>query len=798
MSARLAAFLLRHRWPVFIALLLVTFVAVGFAFRIDFDFTPQAVLAGNDDLVAYSEEFKETFGYEDAVLLVLIEATGKRDILDRRVLTWQGEIATDLAALPHVTRVENLATVKLSRLRLIGPPWVTTVPLVRRLPVDEAAEQRVRASVKGFELVEGALFSADQRIAAMIVVIDPDARDIDETREVVDSVKAEFKRRPPPEGYRLRMSGLPALRVDIVNHLETDQTRLLPVAGVLFFLVLALLFRCMSGTLVPMLAVGVGLALTIGALVATGQTLNIVSNILPVMLLIIGISNCVHIVSRYAEESERAGGNQLVAARRTMSRMILPCLLTYLTTAIGFSSLMAARSEALRDVGWQAAMGMAFLYLSTIIVMGTLLASFKAPSHGGFTPGSESPLTRIVAAIGFWVAQHPRITLALAGAVVIGSAWSGRNVVVNSYMIETYDEGHPTIETMRMVENHLGGFISLDISLTADEPGRFRDPLVYRHIADAEAFALEQDSVLFTRSYVDLQQEVYANLRRRAELRDELPSLDENGRRRIRRVERLSRRVADMLDYDAYITGDGQRARVLIRMRDIGTRRALELIDRLETKLAELFPPDSGVTFRLTGDAYINAKAMDGFIRDLFYALLGASVVVFAIIAILFGSMRIGLIAIPPNMTPLIVTLGYMGLRGYDMTAGNVIVFAISLGVAVDDTIHFLSRFREEAKRTDDTAVNIRRAFRSTGRAIVLTTVLIVSGLAILHGSDFVPTRRFAELTSVTMAAALFGDLFLLPACLMLFWKKSSRFARRDGAEAPQKGAATRKLTPLN
>jgi hypothetical protein len=224
--------------------------------------------------------------------------------------------------------------------------------------------------------------------------------------------------------------------------------------------------------------------------------------------------------------------------------------------------------------------------------------------------------------------------------------------------------------------------------------------------------------------------------------------------------------------YGAFVSPDGRHARILLQLRDAGTRRELELIRDLEARLAAVFPAGCGIEARLTDDVYLHARAMDRFVRDLLWSLMGASVIIFGVIALLFWSLRLGIVAILPNVTPLVITLGYMGIRGYDMNAGNVIVFAISLGIAVDGTIHFLARFREEIKARGGAAQAIWRSYISTGRAIVLTCVLIVAGLGVLLLSEFLPSRRFAELTGVTMLGALVGDLFLLPACLMLMWKR--------------------------
>src|SRR5690606_34696738 len=133
-----------------------------------------------------------------------------------------------------------------------------------------------------------------------------------------------------------------------------------------------------------------------------------------------------------------------------------------------------------------------------------------------------------------------------------------------------------------------------------------------------------------------------------------------------------------------------------LKIRDVGTRETLILVDLLEARMRELFPPGSGIETRVTGDAFVNAKALTGMIYELISSILTGSLVIFGLVSLIFRSLRIGLITIPPNVIPLLVTLGYMGWRGFDMNAGNVIVFTISLGIAVDNTIHYILRFREE------------------------------------------------------------------------------------------------------
>ncbi len=244
------------------------------------------------------------------------------------------------------------------------------------------------------------------------------------------------------------------------------------------------------------------------------------------------------------------------------------------------------------------------------------------------------------------------------------------------------------------------------------------------------------------------------------------------------------------------MSADGKRARIRIRLKEIGSRKTIELIREIEARLAVAFPANGPVEARLTGEAYVNAHALTTLIRDLFWSLVTASLVIFSLIAIEFRSLRAGLIAALPNLTPLVITLGYMGLRGYDMNVANVIVFTICLGLADDNTIHFLYRFREELAADGDVTAAIQRAFRGTGRAIVATSLLLAAGMAVLTVSHFVPTRRFAELTCVTILGNLLGVLLLLPACLVLAWKKPAAGHEVEAKRDPLIEAQPRVISP--
>jgi predicted RND superfamily exporter protein len=462
-------------------------------------------------------------------------------------------------------------------------------------------------------------------------------------------------------------------------------------------------------------------------------------------------------------------------ARITIQEMSKTCFLTLATTAIGFGSLLVAHAELLQSLALQAAMGMMCCYVclmavlpATLVLCGSRLCphrcsaisseSIVAATDNASHTVVNSRLDNFWTSLGAFISRHAAAIVLLHLLLAGWTLWSSRNIPINSYMFETYDSDHPTMDAVRIMDDRMSGLISLEVQLRARDASRVFDEEVAAALSKLRQQIPQDERVTFYRDYVEFLS-VFDHGRTITD--DSTAAADS-----LRRVQLALKQLDDPAVTSAFLGKDEPVARVMMRIRDVGSAGMKDLIKSVTQNLKQQLPND--IQFTLTGDAYLHAVCMDAFVRDLFYSLIAASGVIFMLITVLFRSLRIGLISAIPNMLPLFMTLGYMHLRGYEMTAGNVIVFAISLGIAVDDTIHFLARFRDERKSVSSQEA-IQGTLSTSGRAIVLTSVLVVSGLSVLTFSDFVPTRRFAELTAITMCTALPGDLMLLPALLALF-----------------------------
>ncbi|APZ93939.1 efflux RND transporter permease subunit [Fuerstiella marisgermanici] len=788
--SRLFDFLIARPKSTLLAVTTFTLLIGLGALRLRIDFSPQQVYIGEDNSVEFSEAHKKMFRFEDSIVLVVLEAVDEQSLLREDCLRWMKDLADGVRDLEGVRVVTSLATLERPRINIRGNDRVTWSHLLS----EELYSDRdyLLDRVERLPLLNDTLISSDNQMMMTLIDLDPAARSITAVTERVNAITDVIARLPTPANTDTFVSGVPAIRVDVINSIIRDQTQMVPLCSALFLVVSFIIFRSFKVTLLCLVAALTSVVMTMGLMGWFGIMFSVMSNMIPALLLIIGAANNVHVLSRFQVEVRQSGNDYATCAKTTMMEMSRTCLLTLATTGIGFGSLLVARSELLQSLAVQAAAGMACCYFGlmfvlpqTLILCGSALARRADNNHKKSSPAADSTvpattenvrlktsrLDTMWKTFGTMIGRYSVAIVAFHLLLAGWTVWSARNIPVNSYMFETYDGDHPTMEAVRKIDEHMSGLISLEIQLQADTREELFQPEVALALAKVrEAIGLDE-RVTFYRDYI----EFLSSFDRGRTLEGDSEAIGAS----LKRIQLALRQIGDPEVTSSFLAREEPAARVMMRIHDVGSAGMKALIADVDVILKKELPQN--ISFAITGDAYLHAFCMDAFVRDLFTSLVTASGVIFLLITLLFRSLRIGLIAAVPNMFPLVMTLGYLHLRGYELTAGNVLVFAISLGIAVDDTIHFLARFRDE-RRNAEPLEAVRNTLHTSGRAIVLTSVLVVSGLSVLIFSDFVPTRRFAELTAITMCSALPGDVILLPALLNLF---AGRGRRQVQTETP-------------
>ena len=778
---RLAAWQIRHRGWVVLLLVALTLGSLALLTRLEFNFRPEALQKFSEEEQRFDAEHRQRFEIRDNILLVILAGDRPGAALDARGLTLQYRIAAlveesglgegifGLTSLPRKDAAARMMAFALGR-----PPR-----LVEQLPIDAATVELVQQQVAGSRMVPGQLVSKDGTTAAVVVALRPELEDhslldapLAELQEQLDTLvtdEASAEAAASAEGvavadgtthYSVQFAGLPFVRVETVRNLKSEQRGFWPLTAVVYLLLLFVLYRHLGMTVLPLVAVGFASLWGLAVLPLTGTQVNVVNNIVPSLVLVIGVCNAVHMLHSFRQARWR-GQDPSQAARTMMAELGFPAFLTTVTTAIGFASLMTARNESLRQLGWQAGAGVMLSYVALVILLPTVTSLFpdrplaRGTSRDGW--GEARWLDGLVGTMQRW----PKTVLVGACAALVLCLWVGSRVPVDANVIDTFPPGHPIYESNRLVEDELGGIQPLEIELAA-EPGVFTSGDGLRQVFVIQRALEQQETVLTTSTLVDLVAEVQGVV----DDDDVMAALtDDNIRSAVDILERFQPKALRQ-----FLSADGTRLRLATRLCACGIQASLRTLTDIEAHKAEwLAPLGENATLRMTGNAYISARGLDFFIRDLLFSLATASLVIFVVMVIVFRSLRVGLLSVLPTVLPLALTLGTMPLWGYQLNTSTAVVFCITIGMAVDNTIHILTRFRVLRQEGMALEEAIRQTFRHAGAAVVASNLLLIAGFSILFTSDFEPVFRVAALTTTTIAAAMVAAIVVLPALLTLF-----------------------------
>ena len=777
MYSFLAELIVKHRLRVLTSVVLLFAICAAMAPRVNFDFTPQQLFASTDDHHEYREIFADRFGREDNLVLLLVEG---EELLRPDVLQPLRDVTYELRLHPLVVDAQSLATLALPRPdslsaephlgsleSLAGSDGYTRPIRGPRVTDDQADQLATYATAE--PLIANRLISADRSTAVIAVWLHTELQDIHDLTDATTQINDTLKLYDFPEGVTVVVEGIPALRVTIVDNLRREQLTFVPLTTLVFLLLLLFLFRRPSGVFLPLGTVLLALTATLALMVATGSSINIINNVLPTLIFVIGISDSIHMITRHTEEVE-LGKSHSEAVKEMIRHTGAACLLTTGTTAVGFLSLLSANTSVLQNFGWQAASGVMFAYLATLFFLPAALLFLRPARRGPANrTAQDTPplLERSLMKAGSLILARPWTVVTLGLVLTASVAFHGHRVVVDTTILEVFDEDHPTFRATRLIEDELGGVLPMEISFEAEERDFFKAPQVYRGVHEIQQLAAGQPTVLSTESYVDYLQTARVAVVGDPDQRDKMPA-------NLAQIEQLLLLISDAPDSDGglnnFVTGDFRNARVLVRVADTGATSHLALAELLERELDRIFADQDHLTYRITGDAFVASAALDSFVRDLAMSLLIAIFVIFLMMTFAFRSLKIGLLSMIPNTLPLLITFGYMGFAGINLNTTTIIIFAISLGIAVDDSIHFFARFVEERARQADLKAAILNAYFGAGRAILLTSILLIIGMAVVATSDFVPTQQFGLLTAITVASAVVADLVILPALIYLVY----------------------------
>ena len=739
----------RYRLPVIVFFGIYAALAVFGCFRLQFTFDFQQFFPRGDEDLAFFLEFIEEFEGDDNFLLVAFER--EPTVFDSTFLAEVRDFSLAVRELPEVDGAQSLTTFAYP---LKTPFTITTLPAIH---LDEPARYAAdSARIMADERFVGNLIN--RRGTALVTVLKtPSLIALDQSQSLMRGLDSLVATYDLPDYHYL---GPAYFQTELVAMSVREVIVSAIVSGLLVTLVMFLLFRRPLGIAVALVSIALGLLLFMGTLGLLGRELNAIAALYPVLMIIVGTSDVIHIMSKYIDEL-RKGLAKEEAIRVAMKEIGLATLLTSVTTAVGFASLLTSRVDPIRDFGINAALGVMIAYV-TVILFTTALLSYL----------SVDQIVKIGRQQAFWdrlLERTYQFTQRRQTAIKIGAALTvvvcvwGISMVTTNYRIEsTLPRNRKVTEDFQFFERELSGFRPFELAITTRDSSKVTDYPVLLEIGKIEdhvkAFPFVQSTASITAVYRSINQ-AYNNNRPDAYT---LPDTE----RRYREYRQLAERIPDV-NLNLLVSRDRQKARITSRLDDMGADSIKSFLDNTRNWI-DTNVDTSLVAVRSTGTGLIVDKNAEYIRRNLLQGLGLAILIVCGLMAFLFRNWRMIVVSLIPNLLPLLIAGAMIGFLQIELEAGVSIVFAIIFGIAVDDTIHFLSKYKLARRRGLNPTDAIHLTFRETGKAIVLTSVVLFFGFLVMLFSISPPSVTIGLLISLTLASALVSDLLLIP--LLLQW----------------------------
>ena len=752
--------LVKHRWVVVMlhAGLFIAGLLGARAVRVDYSAEQFLVFEG--DAQEVFEQYKEHFPREDLQVSAFLETTGPFTTDDYQTLEQLANAFTN-AGLDPVRWIGT--TDFIQEVVIDGESAVEFVRLEDQGDVSDATLQTILEPRREHPLFMGTLWNQDLTVFGVHGYLAPTENNDAHRREVTAALQSTIVDLSETSG-RIVLSGLPVLRTTIPLALEADMTRLLGIGIIISFIVLWLYFRRFSIALLCFAGVVPAIVLTLGLMGYAGQSISVLTSVVPIVILVVALSDATHLVVG-TREAWRNGRTISEAVVHTFTNLSRSCFFTSLTTALGFAGLIATRNHLIGEFGVLSALAVIVAYLVTLTLLPALLAFTKdlGPHQEWGERLWQGILTRVESLL-----QLPVVWPSAAfGLLLAVGLIAGSQLRVEAYIIDDLKERDTILEELRWIEDEGFGLFQINVYLD-QESDEGHSPEMLQWIEELQAFVEEDPAVLGSVGLPQIVNELgtaYGTQPVGSDPTSEIGSAEVRTRREIAELLFLAELEDDDALRDVYLRDAGV-GQMIILVKDQGSQVLSPLTARVEDRLQSHPPPTGRAT--ATGTVKLTTVLWEQLISRFVPGIAFSIVLVWLALSWMFRSVWLGLLAVVPNLVPLVLLLGLMGLGGFDLKPSNILVFAIAFGIVADDTIHFLGALARNLRSSNQIHTVLAQTIREVGPALVLVTVVVVAGFTALMASRFQALFLIGFLTASAAVLALLADLVGFPALLRI------------------------------
>lgn len=728
-----------------------------------FTYTEANLLPDHHEVNQQYKAFLDKFGEEGN--LIVIGFKDSTFFTAKKLKLWE-DFISEIKKDKSVELTLSLEDLKILEKDTVAKKF-KLVPFINSKDVtDSYLKEKQKELFNDLPFYEGMLFNKESGAVRFAIYMNKDIVNTPVRKDFINKYLNQEKidAFEKASGIDLRISGMPYIRTlnsqNIVDEIGLFVGAALGVTSLLFFF----FFRSFRATLLSMTIVTIGVMWSFGTLGLLGYEITILTAIIPPLIIVIGIPNCIFLINKYQQEIKKHG-NKMKSLQRVISKVGNATLMTNLTTAAGFATFIVTESELLKEFGTVASLNILFLFLLCLIVIPIAYSYMPVPKEKHLAHLGKNYMNSFIQWIENTIRKHSVAVFAVAiGLLVLGIIGTYK-IKISGSLIEDMPKKAAFFKDIVFYEQEFDGVMPLEIMIDTKRPKGALKSTTLKRIEELQEVIQEIPELSKPLSVVNLvkyAKQAYYNGNPEFY---ELPTRQEEAFI-LSYIKNSTKKGSENM-LKSYIDSTGRYARVTTFMRDIGTDKMAKIEERLQEKINKIFPEER-YTVTMTGKAYVFEKGTHYLVHNLVSSLLFAIFLISILMAYLFRSFKMIIISLLPNILPLIMTAGLMGFLGIPIKPSTILVFSIAFGISVDDTIHFLAKYRQELKANN---WRIKRSVYATlkeaGISMFYTSVVLFFGFSVFTLSSFGGTVALGSLVATTLLFAMLSNLILLPALLL-------------------------------
>ncbi|MDG1527977.1 MAG: MMPL family transporter [Polaribacter sp.] len=764
---KVAGLILRNRYIVLILVAAFTAFLATQMKHIKFSYTEANLLPENHEVNIQYNQFLEIFGEEGNLIILAVKDSTL--FTPEKFNAWN-QLTKTIDAYDEIDFSVSIADVKELKVDRKNRRFVLK-PLLNKKPTSQKEISSIKKKLfEKLPFYDNLLYNKETETVQTAIYINKEIINTPVRRDFIfNDLIPIVKKFEKDNNLQVRVSGMPYIRT--LNAQNIQDEILLFVVGALLItaIIFFFFFRSFRATFITLLVVMIGVTWAFGFIGLFGYEITVLTALIPPLIIVIGVPNAVFLINKYQQEVKKHG-NQAKSLQRVISKIGNATLMTNITTASGFATFVFTKSQLLKEFGIIASINIVGIFILALLIIPIIYSFMPLPKKKHLNHLEKKWIDNVVNWMEEMV-RHNRIAIYISTVVIIVFGIIGiYQIRVSGSVIEDMPKNKQFYKDIKFFEKEFGGIMPLEIFVdTKKEKGVMKLSTLKKmeKINEViEQFPELSKPISITNLVKYSKQAYYLGNPKYYQL----PTTQEQSY--IFSYTKNSEGNSNMLNN--FVDSTGRYARITTFMKDIGTDKMAVIQDRLKAVIAKEFPSDK-FEVHLTGKALVFLKGTNYLINNLVISLSLAILLIALFMAWMFRSYQMILISLIPNMLPLLITAGLMGFIGIPIKPSTILVFSIAFGISVDDTIHFLAKYRQELHANNwKIKKSVYSALRETGVSMFYTSIVLFFGFLVFTVSSFGGTIALGGLVSVTLLFAMVSNLLLLPSLLLSFEKKIS------------------------